>query len=291
MIGLLQRRWKMIGALICLSLVGGLVASWFVGGTLCASCNHAVASPENLTVKSVAFPSESGATIHGWLVSSPTNQAVIILQHGVHGSRADMVGRARFLSEAGYAVLLFDFQAHGESKGAHITFGYLESRDAQAAVAFAKSRFPGKPVGVIGCSLGGAAAVLADPPLDVQALVLEMMYPTVVEATKNRIAMRFGAPGRLLSPLLTAQLKWRLGCTTDDLRPIVRVETITVPKLIIAGAEDRDTTLTESKAIFARAAEPKKFASFEGAQHQDLLNFAPDKYKKVILDFLETHLK
>jgi hypothetical protein len=31
--------------------------------------------------------------------------------------------------------LLFDFQAHGESIGCHITFGYLEGRDAAAAVA------------------------------------------------------------------------------------------------------------------------------------------------------------
>ena len=247
MIRFLQRRWKIVGTFLALGLVCGLCVSWMVGGNLCASCNRAVPLPANLAVEPVTFPSESGATIHAWVVTPTTNRAVVILQHGIHGSRANLVGRARFLSEAGYAVLLFDFQAHGESKGSQITFGYLESRDAQAAVAFAKSRFPGKPVAVIGTSLGAAAAVLAEPPLDVQALVLEMMYPTLVEATKDRLAMRFGAPGRMLSPLLTAQMKWRLGCTTDDLRPIVNVEKITVPKLFIAGTEDRDTTLAESK--------------------------------------------
>jgi alpha-beta hydrolase superfamily lysophospholipase len=247
--------------------------------------------PANLAVEPVSFPSNSGATIHGWLVGSETNRAVVILQHGIHGSRADLVSRARFLSAAGYAVLMFDFQAHGESAGSHITFGYLESRDAQAAVAFVKFRFPGKPIAIIGVSLGAAAAALAEPPLDVQALVLEMMYPTVVEATKDRIAMRLGPPGRLLSPLLTAQIKWRIGCTTDDLCPIVSVEKITVPKLFIAGTEDRDTTFAESKEIFAHAAEPKAFAPFEGARHVDLLHFAPGQYRKVILEFLETHLK
>ena len=291
MIRLLQRRWKMFGAFLAVILISGLVASWVVGGNLCSPCNHPVKAPAGLTVESVTFPSRSGATIHGWLIGSPTNRAVVILQHGIHASRAELVSRARFLFEAGYAVLMFDFQAHGESIGSQITFGFLESRDAQAAVAFAKSRFPGKPIGVIGLSLGAAAAALAEPPLDVQALVLEMMYPTVAEATKDRIAMRFGPPGRLLSPLLTMQLKWRIGCTTDDLRPIVSVEKITAPKLFIAGCEDRDTTLAESKEIFAHAAEPKTFASFEGARHQDLLAFAPDRYKKMILDFLETHLK
>jgi uncharacterized protein len=281
----------MLGTFLICGLVSGLILSWIVGGSLCAPHNHPVPAPANLAVEPVSFPSNSGAIIHGWLVGSPTNRAVVILQHGIHASRVELVDRARFLSEAGYAVLMFDFQAHGESLGSHITFGYLESRDAQAAVAFAKSRFPGKPIGVIGLSLGGAAAALAEPPLDVQALVFEMMYPTVVEATKDRIAMRLGPPGRLLSPLLTAQLKWRIGCTTDDLRPIVSVAKLTAPKLFIAGAEDRDTTLAESKDIFSRAAEPKTFAPFEGARHQDLLAFAPDQYKKVILDFLEIHLK
>jgi len=281
----------MFGTFLICGLVSGLILSWIVGGYLCAPRNHPVSSPANLVVESVSFPSNSGATIHGWLVGSQTNRAMVILQHGIRGSRADLVERARFLFEAGYAVLMFDFQGHGESIGSHITFGYLESRDSQAAVAFAKSRFPGKPIGVIGLSLGGAAAALAKPPLDVQAFVFEMMYPTVIEATKDRIARRLGPPGRLLSPLLTAQLKWRTGCTTDDLRPIVGVEKLTAPKLFIAGSEDRNTTLAESKEIFARAAEPKAFVPFDGARHQDLLAYAPDQYKKVILDFLEKYLK
>jgi len=291
MMRLVQRKWKMLGAILTLVLVCGLVATWAVGGSLCAPRNHPVAAPADLAVQPVTFSSKSGATIHGWLLGSETNRAVVILQHGIRGSRADLVTRARFLSEAGYAVLMFDFQGHGESTAKHITFGYLESRDSQAAVAFVKGRFPGKPVAVIGLSLGAAAAALAQPPLDVQALVLEMMYPNVIDATKDRIAMRLGPPGRLLSPLLTIQMKWRIGCSTDDLRPIVSVEKIAAPKLFIAGTEDRDTPLVESKEIFAHTAEPKEFVSFEGAQHEDLLAFAPDRYKKTILDFLETHLK
>lgn len=286
-----QRRWKMLCGFLVAGLVGGLVLSWIVGGSLCAPCNHPVPLPDNLTVEQVSFPSNSGATIRGWLVASETNRAVVILQHGIHGSKSELIGRARFLTEAGYAVLMFDFQAHGESIGSHITFGYLESRDAQAAVAFAKNRFPGKPIGVIGLSLGAAAAALAKPSLDVQALVLEMMYPTVVEATKDRIEMRLGPAGRLFSPLLTSQLKWRIGCTADDLRPSLSVENITVPKLFLAGTADRNTKFAESKEIYAHATEPKKFVTFDGARHQDLLKFAPEQYKKAILDFLEKYLK
>src|SRR5712671_2184833 len=152
MIRFLQRKRKLI---CCLPLVGlalGLAASWIFGSVYSAACNHPVAFPQTLAVEQVTFPSKSGATIHGWLIASTTNHGVLILQHGIHADKSTLVERARFLSQAGYAVLLFDFQAHGESIGNNITFGFLESRDSEAAVEFAKKRFPGRPVGIIGVS-------------------------------------------------------------------------------------------------------------------------------------------
>lgn len=291
MIRFIHRNWKRFCGLAIMILVSGLAATWIVGGQLCAPCNHTVALPKDLPVEQVTFPSASGTTIHGWLVDAAANHGVVILQHGLYADKSTLVEHAKFLSQAGYAVLLFDFQAHGESIGEHITFGYLESRDSQAAINYAKMRFPGKPIGIIGVSMGAAAAALAVPPLNVQALVLEMMYPTVVDATKDRIEMRLGKPGRLLSPLLTAQFKLRAGFYPNDLRPIVCVETITEPKLFLAGTADRDTKFNEAKELYARAAGPKQFVPFEGAKHQDLLAFAPEQYKQLILGFLDAHLK
>jgi pimeloyl-ACP methyl ester carboxylesterase len=90
-----------------------------------------------------------------------------------------MVDRARFLRRAGYSVLLIDFQATGETKGDHITFGWKESRDALAAIDFIHHVDPSARVAIIGSSLGGVAALLATPPLKVNALILESVYPTI----------------------------------------------------------------------------------------------------------------
>ena len=291
MIHFLHRKRKMIFRLLLAAFFLGIFAAWIVGGLLCASANHSVALPKNLAVEPVTFPSKSGATISGWLVQGATNRGIVILQHGVRADKSTLVERAKFLSQAGYTVLMFDFQAHGESLGHVITLGFLESRDSRAAVEFAKKRFPGKPIGVIGVSLGAAAAALANPPLDVQALVLEMMYPTVEEATKDRIEMRLGRLGRCLSPLLTTQIPFRAGCNAEDLSPIRAVAKITASKLFLAGTADRETKFSEAEAIFSNAAEPKTFRAFDGAQHEDLNHFAPEQYQKIVLDFLETHLK
>jgi fermentation-respiration switch protein FrsA (DUF1100 family) len=211
--------------------------------------------------------------------------------HGVRASRVSMLDRARFLARAGYSVLLFDFQSHGESAGKRITFGYLESRDARASVSFIRANAPGEKVGVIGVSMGGAAALLASPPLEADAMVLEMVYPTIDQAVSDRLSVRFGKWSRVFTPLLTWQLRPRLGASANALRPIDCVGSIHTPKLFIGGSEDQYTTLEESRQMFVTATEPKALWVVSGATHEDLCRFAGREYEQRILDFFGQNLK
>ena len=251
---------------------------------------HGAPATAHLPVQSVEFSSASGATLHGWLVAGQPGKGVVVLMHGVHANRLALVTRAQLFSHAGYSVLLFDFQSHGESAGTNITFGFLESRDATAAVNFVREKFPGEKIGAIGISLGAASALLAEPPLPVNALVLESSYPTIYQAVEDRLVIRLGFLGKLATPLLTWQLKPRLGFGVDDLRPIRQAGKISAPKFFIAGTADRDTTLPESQALFDAAAEPKQLWLVEGAAHVDLLSFSRAEYEKRVLDFLAKNL-
>lgn len=246
--------------------------------------------PADLNGRSVQFRSASGAIIHGWFLPGQGKGAVVLM-HGVRANRLTMVERARFLSRSGYSVLLFDFQAHGESTGDHITFGSLESRDAQAAVHFLKENVPNEKIATIGVSLGGAASLLAVPRLEVDAMVLEMVYPTIEEAISDRLELKLGGLGRFFTPLLTFQLRPRLGISASELRPIDRVGQISTPKLFIAGADDRHTTLNESQRLFDAAAAPKEFWIIQGAAHVDFHQQARVEYEHRILEFFEKYLK
>jgi len=202
-----------------------------------------------------------------------------------------MLGRARFLSRAGYSVLLFDFQAHGESKGEQIAFGYLESRDAQAAVAFVRHTRPNEKVGVIGVSMGGAALLLASPRVEVDAMVLEMVYPTMNEAISNRLKASLGNWAGVLTPLLSWQFRPRLGVGTGALRPIDQVGKISVPKLFIAGADDRYTTLDESRRMYESGSGDKELWVVEHAGHVDLHAVAGVEYETRVLTFFSRILQ
>lgn len=285
------RRWRYFGALVLAGIILSAIFVWCMGGVLVAPANHAIGEPPpSLRAEPVEFPSASGALIHGWFVAGEPGQGAVVLMHGVHGDRRSLVTRALFLSRAGYSVLLFDFQAHGESLGKQITFGFLESRDATAAVDFIRRKLPGEKIAVIGVSLGAASALLAHPPLPVNAMILESAYPTLQQAAEDRMINRFGWLGKLATPLLTFQLKPRLGISLNDLKPLECARRITVPKFFIAGTTDRETTIAEAQSLFAAAAEPKQSWWVDGAAHVDMLDFAKSEYESRVLAFLAEHL-
>lgn len=280
--------------LITLALGGilFLCGLWLVGGSLSAPMPQSIGHPPiDLAITNVEFPSDSGAAIRGWIIPGEKGRGAVVLMHGVRATRLSMLERARFLARAGYTVLLFDFQSHGESGGEQITFGYLESKDARAAVNLLRSNYPGEKIGVIGVSMGGAASLLASPALDVNAMVLEMVYPSIDRAISNRLKMYIGDWAGVLTPLLTWQFNPRLGVSSDALRPIDHVGAINAPKLFIAGADDRHTTLEESRQLYDAASSPKELWVVDGATHEDLHAITATEYERRILDFFGRHLQ
>ena len=101
---------------------------------------------------------------------------------------------------------------------------------------------------------------------------------------------RFGGLGRLLTPLLTLQLRPRLGIGLEALRPIEHAKTLTVPKFFLSGSADHLTTAQEARDLFAAAAAPKEFWLVANAAHVDLHAFARAEYEQRVLGFLGQHL-
>ena len=252
------------------------------------------APPPDLRAESVAFQTAGGVPVSGWFArrngDGNGGRGAVLLLHGVHGNRLQMLPRAEWLAGLGYSVLLIDLPGHGESGGERITFGLREADGVRAALAFLRAQLPGEPIGVIGVSLGAASTVLAHAEPPPAAVVLESMYPTIEEAVADRLEMRLGKPGRSLAPLLLVQLPLRLGVSPDQLRPIDAMAMLHAPALVIAGAQDVHTKLDESRRIFAAAVEPKQFWVVEGAAHVDLRDFDPKAYDARVLQFLEQHL-
>lgn len=268
-----------------------LGTSWYVGGSLVAPSSCVIGDPpQELNASSFVIESESGSTISGWHCRPSESNGVIVLLHGIRGSRLSMLERARMLHDSGYATVMIDLQAHGESPGEAITVGHLEKHDARAAVEFARRKHANEPIGVIGVSLGGAAAVLASP-LEIDALVLEAVYSTIDDAIHNRVSAKLGPAAAVPSALLLLQLSPRLGFSAADLRPIDHMPNLACPVCVVSGTADRHTTLAETRSMFDAAAEPKDLWLVEDADHADLFGVDQAAYREKILDFFEQHLR
>jgi fermentation-respiration switch protein FrsA (DUF1100 family) len=284
----LARRSAITVLLAVLLAVGAVLG---VGSILVAPSRRKVLPPPtHLHGESVTLTSLSGERLAGWVFIPTSPRAAVVVLHGVRANRSDMLGRAELLWNDGFVMLALDLQAHGESTGAQITYGYRESQDVEAAVRYLRLRFPALPVGGIGVSLGGAALALAGSRVNVDAAVLEAVYPSIEEAVDNRIRSRVGPLADVLSPLLLVQLEPRLGVRIDDLRPVAAVQSMRCPILIISGTKDVHTTVAQTQALFAAANEPKELWLVPGAAHVDLLRYDPRGYEEHVLGFLERHL-
>ena len=275
-------------------LVAGLAfgASWYIGSESAAPApRHIGAPPADLPIESVTIPSGSGSQLAAWFIPGEARKGAILLLHGVRANRLEMLGRARFFHRLGFAVLLFDFQAHGESPGDYISFGYLEAKDARAAFDVLRRKAPGEKVGVDGLSLGGAAALLADPPLEADAMVLEAVFASFDTAVGNRIAVWLGPMGRYLTPLLTWQVRPRLGFDAAVLAPATRIGAVHAPLLLIAGDADRLAVLDEAKLLYANANAPKELWIIPGAHHQDFHRFAREEFERRVAEFFKARLR
>ncbi len=284
-----RRRW-IAGALILITLGGASLAAsaWWLAGTFVASANRSVPMPAEFV--SVSIPGDGHAIAASWRDLGADSPAVLVI-HGAGGSRQSALPRARLLLAAGFSVLLIDLQAHGETPGDRITMGWRESADVRAAREWLRASAPGRKLGAVGASLGGASLLLGPQPVGFDAVVVEATYSRLRHAIENRMQVRSGPFGRVMTPLLAWQVKPRLGVSVDELEPIRRITHVGAPVLVVGGSRDAYTPEPETRDLFAAAREPKQLWIVDGAVHQDFSVFDPSGYEERVVGFLRRHLR
>jgi len=268
-----------------------IATTWLASGGLQDSSNHFVGRPPlDLQASNITYASGAGVLIHGWLVPGKPKQGVVVLLHSVRTDRREMISRAEFLRKRGYAVLMIDFQSHGENRGRRITYGDLESRDVTGAIQYLHHKLPGEKVAVIGVRMGADAFVLSEDRPAVDAVVLEQMYPTIDRAIASRVRSNIGPLAPLFSWLVMLEMQSRQPIPPNRLDVIGWLPKINTPVLIVNGTDDSHTTIEEARAELAAAVPPKELWEVKGAGHVDLHDFAPAEYERRVGDFIARYL-
>ncbi|UCD29069.1 MAG: alpha/beta hydrolase, partial [Planctomycetota bacterium] len=116
--------------------------------------------------KRVTFVAEDEITIVGTYTSPNLRKKknekapIAILLHMYNSDKSAFDPLIPYLHKAGFAVLAIDMRGHGESQSARNSFGVYERRDVLGAVEWlSDTGYEPGDIGVLGISIGGAAAI------------------------------------------------------------------------------------------------------------------------------------
>jgi pimeloyl-ACP methyl ester carboxylesterase len=111
--------------------------------------------------RDVRVPAADGTSLAAWWVPGAGRAAVVLL-HGAHNSRADVVGHLRVLHDAGFGVLAVDARGHGASGGRPNALGWAGTEDVAGTVAYLRTMgVEADRIGAVGLSMGGEEALRA----------------------------------------------------------------------------------------------------------------------------------
>lgn len=247
-------------------------------------------------------------------------RGVVVLVHGYaeHCGRYDHVGRA--LAERGYVVESYDQRSHGRSAGkpgSIHSFAPLVA-DLRRFLARVRTRYPGRPVFLLGHSMGGmvvtAFAVRERP--DVQGIILSgpavlgrggvARVTTPIFATLGRLA-----PNLPLSALkaetvsrdpavvqaydqdpLVYRGKLDAGTMRAFADALGRIKpgmgSISVPLLLLHGTADELVEVEASRQLHARArSTDKTLRIYDGLAHEVLNEPEKDSIIAEVLTWLD----
>ena len=249
----------------------------------------------NLPSESVRFPATDGVLLEGWKIPAASDRPWIVLCHGVGSNRADLLEIAAGLHGAGFNLLLFDFRAHGGSRGRVTSFGWHEQQDLEGALAFLGQQpdVPTLPYGVYGISMGGAVALMvAARDERLGAVAVDSPYPNLEDTLGRHLTLMYPLPRVPFLWFVLATYRLRFGIWPRRVSPEESAARLSPrPLLLIHGAQDPRMPLEGTRRIFERAGEPKALWVIEGAGHLEGFGLDPDAYRLRLVSFFQSSLK
>ena len=258
----------------------------------------AVPRPKNTTTPEslqIPFTTHRVEIESGWLELwhlprvSETSSGVVLMFPGYSAAKSSLLPEAVFIRSLGFDIVMVDFRGAGGSSGSDNTLGIREAEDVAATVKFARERWPERRIVLFGRSMGAAAILRAVAHLEVKAdaVILESPFDRMLNTVRNRFRS-MGLPTFPGSEMLVFWGGWRLGFDGFSHNPEEYAERVTLPTLVMSGAEDVRATPEQVRAIFDRLRGAKRLAMFDGVGHEALKKRQPEVWGSEVNVFLQS---
>ncbi|NEO40924.1 MAG: alpha/beta hydrolase [Moorea sp. SIOASIH] len=265
-----------------------------------------------LDYEDVTFKASDGVTLSGWLIKGGTDKVIIQSHFGVQCSRAgytpkdkglitlwktdiSFLNQAKYLVNAGYSVLMYDFRNHGNSETGTcpwVSWGPQESKDVIAAVDFITYHpdLKDSKVGLLSICMGAGSTTYAygienglQDYKNIKALIAvqPLLYQDFVRA--------MGIPG-FLANRVNSFNKHRASFDLNTTSFLPNVKSINVPTLVIQNENDPWTNLDFVKQYYNELTVEKEMLWLDLTKQRAAAYDYVGKYPEKILDFFSKHI-
>jgi pimeloyl-ACP methyl ester carboxylesterase len=225
----------------------------------------------------------NGKRLHAWWIPADGPAPVVIVLHGWSGNSGDMLPIGPGLLESGFHALFLDARKHGESDDEDFMSMPRFAEDLEAAIGSMLERDDVTGIGVIGHSVGAAAAIYAaarNPAIDAVVAVASFAHP----AEMMRENFPFPMP---VTWAILRMVERMIGHRYDDIAPRNRIADVEVPVMLMHG--DADSVIPFQDSIDLRDRLPgSQLVIVPGGTHSDLEAFEP--FFPAVDEFLRKHL-
>jgi len=250
---------------------------------------------DGLKYEPLSVRTTDGETIRGWFLYGTQGSPLIVVCHGVGTNREDLRGVSRFLCNAGFNVLAFDFRAHGESTGSRTTFGFREALDVEAVVQHAVGHYSQyfDRIGVYAISMGSAATIFAARHLPaVSAFVFDSPFAVLTGLVDRQFEHWPRLPGRAFAALARFYGSLFMGIRPADIAPKDYAQALgSGSVLVFHGAADSLIPIEQGRQLFAKIPGPKEFVETKGAEHVQSFAVMGKAYETKVVTFFQTCLR
>lgn len=238
----------------------------------------------HLHYRDVTLTTEDGTRLHGWWLPAKSGVEVkgtVLHLHGNGGNLAWHLGGSYWLPEQGYQVLMIDYRGYGLSQGTPTLPAVYEDIDAALDWLGKAPEVQGKPLVLLGQSLGGAMAIhyLAGHPEQRQrfsALVFDGV------PASYRDVGRFALSTSWMTWPLQVPLSWLVPDADSAIHSIERLDN--PPKLFFHSIDDKLVPMANGIRLYQHAPPPRVLQLTRGDHVQ---TFADPTWRQVMLRFLD----
>ncbi len=288
-------------SIITFSIIPPIVMNSMVNGHIYFKKTYS-ASEFGIESNDIKLTTSDGLKIAAYEVFQPSPKAVVIFLSGIQNpSVTAFFGHAAMLKKNGYASILCEMRAHGESDGNTICVGYKEYLDVRAVVDYIKAndRYNNVPIVVYGLSMGGAVAINAIGKIpEINGLISMSAFSSWEDVFCDNMA-NMGIPKIICiieKPFVKIYTAFKYGLSNTNISPKNQIKKLgNRPALIYHSKEDSQILYSSFERITKNVSGKVKVETWvkNGDYHFPTENIEkPEEdveYSKHIITFLDSN--